>query len=80
MVFTQPYHDRDCGYERGALTEPGGESNGVGYAEVAALIGHKHPTVPEPVENTVAVDGAFKRRVTPRIGAAYQPRPVRIPF
>ena len=46
MVFTQPDHNRDCGYEREALTEPGGESNGIGDTEVAALIGHEHSTVP----------------------------------
>ena len=80
MVFAQPDHNRDRGYEREALTEPRGESDGVGDAEVATLIRHKHSTVPEPVENTVAVDGTFERRVIPRVGATYQPRPIRVPF
>lgn len=80
MVFAQPNHDRDGGYERGALTEPGGRSNGVCHAEVATLIRHEHPTVPETVENTVTVDGTFERRVIPRVCAAYQPGPVRVPF
>ena len=80
MVFTQPDHDRDCSYEREALTEPGRESNGIGDTEVAALIRHEHSTVPETVEDTVIVYGAFERRAIPRIGTTYQPRPVRIPF
>ena len=61
MVFTQPDHDRDCGYEREALTEPGGESNGISDTEVATLIGHEHSTVPEAIEDAVIVDGAFER-------------------
>ena len=79
-MFAQPDHDRDRSYERKALTEPGGESNGISDAEVASLIGHEHPAVPEPIEDTVHVDGTLERRVTPRVGAAYQPCPVRIPF
>ena len=80
MVLAQPDHDRDGGYEREALTELSGGSNVVRNAEVATLVGHKHPTVPEPIENTVTVDGAFEGRVIPRVSAAYQPCPVRIPF
>jgi len=80
MVFAQSDHDRNCGYEREALTEPGRESDGVGDAEIAALVGHKHSTVPEPVKNAVAVDGAFEGRVAPRVSAAHESRPVGIPF
>jgi len=80
MVFAQPDHDGDCGYERKALTETGGESEVVGEAEVASLIGHEHPAVPEPVEDTVVVDGAFVRGVIPRVSAADQPCPVRVPL
>lgn len=60
MVFAQPDHDGDCSYERGALAEPGGESDGVGDAEVATLIGHEHPAMPKPIEDTVHVDGTFE--------------------
>ena len=80
MVFAQPDHDRDCCYEREALTEPGGESDGISDAEVATLIGHEHSAVPETIEDAVIVDGAFEWRTTPRVSATHQPRPVGIPF
>ena len=80
VVFAQPDHDRDGGCEGEALTEPSGGARGVSNAEVATLVRHKHPTMPEPTENTVTVDGVFEGRIIPRVGAAYQPRPIWIPF
>ena len=80
MVFAQPDHDGDRSYEREALTEPGGRSGGVSDAEVATLIGHEHPTMPKPIEDTIHVNGTFEGRVSPRVGAAYQPGPVGVPF
>lgn len=80
MVFAQPDHDGDRRHKREALTKLGGESDSVGDVEIATLLGHEHPAVPKSVEDTVHVDGTFERRVVPRVDAANESRPVRIPF
>ena len=39
MVLAQPNHDRDCGHKKEALTKLCRESDGIGDAGVATLIG-----------------------------------------